>query len=236
MSNIVYTVGFLTVARYECFWVPLPPVLQTAGSSLVAPPLASTAGEEEPAVAPRHDAVAIAVGRDNTDEQVTKVMEMGIREHRDRISRLAVALLALGIVEHVIVAEDTVAVMLAVGGSINSINPGGTFFYSEGHGVVTDRKTAKESARALAAVLGRTGIRLGVEIRGSELMMLLLFAYLLRRRADGTTRETVLHRVRLQRHITSTTSPRRGRKMRRTACSALVTGGNGTRIFFQICG
>lgn len=89
--------------------MPLPLVLHTVGSSSVAPPGALTAGEE--AVVPADtvaDEVAVAVGRDKTEQQVTSVMEMGIREHRDRI-RLAVALLVLGIVPYAIVAEDTTA-------------------------------------------------------------------------------------------------------------------------------
>lgn len=89
-----------TVDRKECLWVPPPPVLQTAGSSSVAPPLALTAREEEGL-----PAAAAAVGSDITEQHVTSVMEMGIREHRDRISRLAVALLVLGIEEYAIVAR-----------------------------------------------------------------------------------------------------------------------------------
>lgn len=90
----------LTVDRKECLWVPPPPLLQTAGSSSVAPPLALTAREEEGL-----PAAAAAVGSDITEQHVTSVMEMGIREHRDRISRLAVALLVLGIEEYAIVAR-----------------------------------------------------------------------------------------------------------------------------------
>lgn len=84
--------------------MPPPPVLQIAGSSSVAPPLALTAREEVVGL-PADDADAVALGRDITEQHVTSVMEMGIREHRDRITRLAVALLVLGIEEYVIVAR-----------------------------------------------------------------------------------------------------------------------------------
>lgn len=92
--------------------MPLPPVLQTVESSSVPPPLALTARDEAGAapaalLLPADDAAdAVALGRDSTEAHVTRVMEMGIREYRDHISRLEVALLALGIAEYVI-AEIT---------------------------------------------------------------------------------------------------------------------------------
>lgn len=54
---------FLTVDRKECLWVPPPPVLQTLGSSSVAPPLALTAV----ALPADADADALAVGRDSKE-------------------------------------------------------------------------------------------------------------------------------------------------------------------------
>lgn len=90
----------LTVARNECLWVPLPLVLQTAASSSAAPPprLATPREEAGEDIADADDAEAVAM---------TSVMEMGIREQKDRISRLAAALLVFGIVAYVIVVEDT---------------------------------------------------------------------------------------------------------------------------------